>query len=227
MTEDHARRLRILLVDDHEVVRVGLRALLERQQDLVLVGEAGSAEEAVEMASALRPDVVVMDIRLAGRSGIDACEDITGALPETRVLMLTSYAEDDLLVQAIAAGAAGYVLKQVGSEKLIEAIRSVGRGGSPVDPSLTGHLLSRVRRSVERERREAFAGLTDQELRVLVLLTEGKSNKEIGRALALGEKTARNYVSNILSKLSLSSRAEAAAYAVRHRAGDFAQQTQN
>lgn len=215
------RPLKILLVDDHEIVRIGLRAVLERHADLEVVGEAVSAADAVVQTMSLRPDVVLMDIRLPGQSGIDACAKITRARPETRVSMLTSFADDELLGEAIAAGAAGYALKQMGSEDLVEVIRTVGGGAAQVDPSMTNQLFDRIRRSVERERREVFAGLGDQELRILALLTEGKSNREIGQMLALSEKTARNYVSSILSKLQVTSRAEAAAYAARHHVEDF------
>ncbi len=211
---------RILLVDDHEVVRIGLKTMLSRQQDLRVIGEAANAEDAVSLARQLEPDVVVMDVRLPGGSGIEACREIGRHCPSTRVIMLTSYAEDELIFEAIAAGAAGYVLKQVGSDNLIDTIRAVGRGESLLDPALTARVFARIRLSVERDRRDAFAGLNDQEIRILALLTRGKSNREMGQTLSLGEKTVRNYVSNILSKLKLASRAEAAAYAVKHRVED-------
>jgi two-component system response regulator DevR len=209
-----------MVVDDHEVVRLGLRGLLERQSGWQVVAEASTADEAVSRALEYRPDVVVMDIRLAGSSGIEACKRIMSQAPETRVIMLTSYAEDDLLFDAIAAGAAGYVLKQIGSDELVRAIETVGRGEALLDPSLTRRVLARVREADRREAFAAFADLTEQELRVLALIAEGKTNREIAESLYLGEGTVRNYVSNILGKLGVSNRAEAAAYAVEHNLKD-------
>ncbi len=213
--------MRILIVDDHEVVRLGLRALLSRQPTFTVVGEAGSAAEAVEKAVALRPDVVVMDIRLPGRSGIEACREVVARLPETQVIMLTSFAEDNLLFEAIRAGAAGYVLKQIGSDALVRAIEAVGRGESLLDPSLVRRVFDKLREVGRREEEAAFALLSEQELRVLALVAEGRTNRQIGEALFLSEKTVRNYVSSILAKLNLDSRAHAAAYAVAHRIKDY------
>ncbi len=213
--------LRILIVDDHEVVRLGLRALLDRHPDFTVVDEAGTAREALQKALLHRPDVVVMDIRLPGRSGIDACRDIVSQLPDTRVIMLTSYAEDELLFDAIEAGACGYVLKQIGSDDLIRAIEAVGRGEALLDPSVTRRVLERVREAARKDEAAAFAELTEQELRVLSLIAEGKTNREIARALYLGEGTVRNYVSSILSKLGVTNRAEAAAFAVRHNLKEY------
>lgn len=212
--------MKIMVVDDHEVVRLGLRGLLERQPGWHVVAEASTADESVSRAIEHRPDVVVMDIRLAGSSGIEACRRIISQVPETRVIMLTSYAEDDLLFDAIAAGAAGYVLKQIGSDELVRAIETVGRGEALLDPSLTRRVLARVREAARREAFAAFADLTEQELRVLALISEGKTNREIAESLYLGEGTVRNYVSNILGKLGVSNRAEAAAYAVEHNLKD-------
>lgn len=209
--------MRILLVDDHEVVRLGLRTLLERQPGFQVVGEAGTAEEAVAQALTLHPDVVVMDIRLPGRSGIDACREIVQRLPETKVIMLTSYAEDELLFDAIAAGAAGYVLKRIGSDDLVRAIETVGRGEALLSPEVTARVMARVREAARQSAQAAFAGLTEQELKVLGLVARGMTNREIARSLHLSEGTVRNYVSVILNKLGLSNRAEAAAYAVKHR----------
>ena len=216
-------RLRILLVDDHEVVRMGLRALLERYPHLQVVGEAGSAEEALAAAERLSPDVVVMDVRLPGRSGVEACRDIRARLPGARVIMLTSFEEDQAVFQAIAAGACGYVLKQIGSEALVRAIEAVGRGEALLDPAVTQRVLQRVRDTAFERQREAFAGLTDQELRVLAQVARGRSNKEIARVLGLREKTVRNYVSEILAKLGLASRVQAATYALQHRIEDLVQ----
>jgi two-component system response regulator DevR len=212
--------VRIMIVDDHEVVRLGLRGLLERQPGWQVVAEASTADEAVDRALELRPDVVVMDIRLAGSSGIEACRRIISEIPETKVIMLTSYAEDELLFDAIAAGAAGYVLKQIGSDELVRAIETVGRGEALLDPSLTRRVLARVREAARKEAFAAFTDLTEQELRVLALISEGKTNREIAESLYLGEGTVRNYVSNILGKLGVSNRAEAAAYAVEHNLKD-------
>ncbi|MGQ9467744.1 MAG: response regulator [Anaerolineae bacterium] len=213
--------LRILIVDDHEVVRLGLRALLDRHPDFTVVDEAGTAREALQKALLHRPDVIVMDIRLPGRSGIDACRDIVSQLPDTRVIMLTSYAEDELLFDAIEAGACGYVLKQIGSDDLIRAIEAVGRGEALLDPSVTRQVLDRVREAARKDEAAAFAELTEQELRILSLIAKGKTNREIARALYLGEGTVRNYVSSILSKLGVTNRAEAAAFAVRHNLEEY------
>jgi two-component system response regulator DevR len=214
-------KLRVVLVDDHEVVRLGLRSLLERQPDLMVVGEAETAQGAVCAVESLAPDVVVLDIRLPGRSGVEACAEIKRRRPETKIVVLTSYAEDEVLLDAIAAGAEGYVLKQVGSDDLVRALRRVGRGERLLDPRLTNQVFAKLRQMRQRERAAAFADLSEQELRVLALVTEGKTNREIGEALYLSEKTVRNYVSDILTKLGHTSRAQAAAYAARHRIEDY------
>ncbi len=214
-------QLRILLVDDHEVVRLGLRSLIERYDNLKVVAEAGSESEAVQKTLDLEPDVVLMDIRLAGGSGIDACAEIVRLAPQTKVIMLTSYAEDELLFAAIRAGASGYVLKQVGSQDLIRTIEAVSRGESTLDPSLTQRIFDEMRRSMQRNEKQAFDELTAQEMQVLALIMEGKTNKEIAAALYLSQGTVRNYVSNVLAKLDVSNRAEAAAYAIRHHLRDY------
>lgn len=210
--------MRIMVVDDHEVVRLGLNNLLARQPGWEVVGEAGTVADAIRLADELEPDVIVMDIRLSDGSGIDACREIVKNHPTIKVIMLTSFAEDDLLFNAISAGATGYVLKQVGNDDLLRAIETVAQGGALLDPSVTGQVLAKLRDST---RSEAFANLTDQELKVLALITQGKTNKEIAANLYLGEGTVRNYVSNILDKLGLSNRAEATAYAVRHNLDDY------
>ncbi len=210
------KHLRIIIVDDHEVVRLGLHALLERHPGFTVVDEAGNAKEAVQKALQHRPEVVVMDIRLPGGSGIDACREIVAQAPEVKVIMLTSFAEDDMLFEAIAAGAAGYVLKQIGGDDLVRAIEAVGRGEALLDPALTQRVFARVREAQRKDEQSAFSQLTDQEMRVLGLVAEGKTNREIAQQLFLGEGTVRNYVSSILSKLALTNRAEAAAYAVQH-----------
>jgi DNA-binding NarL/FixJ family response regulator len=211
---------RILLVDDHEVVRLGLRALLERHPQFEIVAEAATAREALEQVSQYAPDVVVMDIRLPGGSGIEACEEISEKYPNSKVIMLTSYAEDEMLFSAIRAGASGYVLKQIEGESLVRAIEAVGRGEALLDPAVTQRIFQEVRKAAKEEEASAFAALTQQEKHVLLLVSEGKTNREIAQALFLGEGTVRNYVSSILSKLGVSNRAEAAAYAVEHNLRD-------
>lgn len=207
---------RIVLVDDHEVVRLGLMTLINDQEDLQVVAEAGSAQDALRMVEQHQPKVVLMDIRLPGKGGIEATREITKAHPEVRVVMLTSFVDDELVVQAIRAGAAGYVLKQVGNEELLRAIRAAARGEALLDPSTTSRLLNRVR-DLERELEgSAFRELSPREMDVLVELARGKSNADIGKALNLSEKTVRNYISNMLQKLHMSNRVELATYAVEH-----------
>lgn len=214
---------RILLVDDHEVVRLGLKALLNHHPNFEVVGEAASAREALELVDTLQPNVVVMDIRLPGTSGIEACEEITQRFPETKVLMLTSYAEDEMLFSAIRAGASGYVLKQIGGDELVRALEAVGRGEALLDPAVTQRVFQEVRKAVKEEEASAFSHLSQQEKHVLLLVSEGKTNREIARSLFLGEGTVRNYVSSILSKLGVNNRAEAAAYAVEHNLREYIQ----
>jgi len=208
--------LRVLLVDDHEVVRNGIRALLQAEDDIVIGGEAGSVQEAIDEADRTRPDVVVMDVRLADGSGIEATREIRARRPATAVLMLTSFADDEALFASIMAGAAGYVLKQVKSGELVRAIRTVGRGESLLDPTVTTSVLDRLRKGKHMLKDEKLARLTPQEERILTLVADGKTNREIGEELHLAEKTVKNYVSSILSKLEVARRAEAAAYLVRH-----------
>jgi DNA-binding NarL/FixJ family response regulator len=212
-----------MLVDDHEVVRLGLRALIDRHPDMEVVAEASNATEAVTKATAHKPDIVVMDIRLPGTSGIEACRDICNTLTETKVIMLTSYAEDDMLFAAIRAGAAGYVLKQAGGQDVIRAIETVGRGDSLLDPAITERVFVEVRKAARQMESVAFSKLTEQERRVLALVADGRTNREIAQLLHLGEGTVRNYVSSILSKLGVSNRAEAAAYAIKHNLKDSLQ----
>jgi two-component system response regulator DevR len=210
------RDLRILLVDDHEIVRLGLKALLSRHPRFEIIGEAGSADEALAKARVHKPDVVVMDIRLAGKSGIEATRDIVGELPDTRVIILTSFADDDLLMDAVAAGATGYVLKQIGSDDLVRALEAVARGDALIDPAMMNKAFARLREAARKDRGEAFKMLTEQEVKIVALVARGRTNREIAAALFLSEKTVRNYVSSILGKLGLSHRAQAAAYAVEH-----------
>jgi len=214
-------KFRLVLVDDHEVVRLGLKTLLERHPQFEVVGEAGNAKDAVDLVNRIKPDVVLMDIRLPGASGIEACEEITRNNSSTKVIMLTSYAEDEMLFSAIRAGASGYVLKQIGGDDLIKAIESVGRGEALLDPAVTQRVIQEVRRVVKEEEASAFSNLSQQEKHVLLAVSEGRTNREIAKALFLGEGTVRNYVSSILSKLGVSNRAEAAAYAVEHNLKEY------
>jgi DNA-binding NarL/FixJ family response regulator len=213
--------LRIILVDDHEVVRIGLKTLLARYPEFEIIDEAGTGGEALAKTLQLKPDVVLMDIRLPDQSGIEVCRAIATKQPETKVVMLTSYAEDELLFDAIVAGASGYVLKQIGSGELVRALEAIGRGETLIDPTLTQKVFSRVREIARRAQAEAFSKLNDQETKILALVAEGKTNREIAAHVFLSEKTVRNYVSNILAKLNLSSRAQAAAYAVTHHIQDY------
>lgn len=207
---------RVLICDDHEVVREGLRTLLSRGQGLTVVGEAGTMQEAIETAAKAKPDVVIMDVRLPDGSGVEACRAIREARPETHVIMLTSYADDEALFASILAGASGYLLKQTRGQAVVDAIEAVAQGRSLLDPDVTGKVLERVRRGRDHED-PAIASLTDQERKVLEHLAEGKTNREIGTTLFLSEKTVKNYVSRILDKLGLSRRAQAAAYMAERR----------
>lgn len=216
MTEATAPPLRVLLVDDHEVVRSGVRALLQATDDIVVTAEASSVQEALDEAARTRPDVVVMDVRLADGSGIEATREIRSKHPATQVVMLTSFADDEALFASIMAGASGYVLKQVRGGELVRAIRTVGRGESLLDPAVTSSVLDRLRKGKHLMKDERLARLSPQEERILALVADGKTNREIGEQLSLAEKTVKNYVSSILSKLEVARRAEAAAYLARH-----------
>ncbi|MBK9714435.1 MAG: response regulator transcription factor [Kouleothrix sp.] len=213
--------LRLVLVDDHQVVRLGLRALLGSEPDITVVGEAGTVAEAIEVVGRLQPDIVLMDIRLPDQSGIAACQQVRQRWPAVQVLMLTSFADEDLVLDAISAGAAGYVLKQLDTDDLVRAVRAVGRGDAVLDPTVTRQLLARVRRAEHDAHGAAFQDLSERELAILALVAEGKTNAEIAAALILSEKTARNHVSAILEKLALTNRIEAATYAVRHHIERF------
>ncbi len=205
-----------MLVDDHEVVRAGLRALIQATEDVIVTAEAGTVKEAIEEADRSRPDVVIMDVRLADGSGIEATREIRTRHPRTKVIMLTSFADDEALFASIMAGASGYVLKQVKSGELLRAIRTVGKGDSLLDPAVTNAVLDRLRRGKHLIKDEKLARLSPQEERILALVADGKTNREIGEELRLAEKTVKNYVSSILSKLEVARRAEAAAYLARH-----------
>lgn len=208
--------LKLMLVDDHEVVRMGLRMLLEQAPDVTIVAEAGSADEAVHLCSIHQPDVVIMDIRMPpGGSGIDACRIIVERWPQTQVIMLTSFANDELIADAIKAGAVGYVLKQVGTGELVRALDAVRQGAALLDPGVTRRVLAMMRHQGDTKP-DPFKDLTERELDVLRLLAEGKSNADIAEALVLSDKTVRNHISVILDKLQVSNRVEAATYAVAH-----------
>jgi DNA-binding NarL/FixJ family response regulator len=208
--------LRVMLVDDHEVVRDGIRALLVGAEDIVVCAEAGSVREAVAEAERALPDVIVMDVRLSDGSGIEATRDIRAQRPATQVLMLTSFADDEALFASIMAGASGYVLKQIKGGELVRAIRAVGEGQSLLDPAVTKDVLDRLRKGKHLFKDEKLARLSPQEERILGLVAEGRTNKQIGEELRLAEKTVKNYVSSILAKLEVARRAEAAAYLARH-----------
>ncbi|MBN1964971.1 MAG: response regulator transcription factor [Anaerolineae bacterium] len=212
---------RIMIVDDHEVVRLGLKNLLSHHADFEVVAEARTAKEAIEKADLHPLDVILMDIRLPGASGIEACQAIKHKHPDIKVIMLTSYEEDEMLFSALRAGAETYLLKQIDGQSLIQAIEAVSRGEALLDPGVTKRVLDEVRRAKRQEEAKAFTDLTAQEMQVLNLVSEGKTNREIAQALFLGEGTVRNYVSNILSKLTVANRAEAAAYAVQHHLKDY------
>jgi two-component system, NarL family, response regulator DevR len=212
-----AATIRILIADDHEVVRIGLAALLDAQEGFSVVAQAASGDDAVRLAYRHRPDVVIMDIRMPNGSGIDACRAITAELEGTPVVMLTSHADSESLFDAIDAGASGYVLKRVGSSELVNAVRTVATGGSLLDPAVARRVLDRIRSAGRLEEAGAFTDLTEQERRVLAHIADGASNRDISVRMGLAEKTVRNYVSNVLAKLQLESRSQAAAYAIRNR----------
>ena len=211
------RPLRLLIVDDHEVVRQGLVALLDRRPNFQVVAEAGTVEESIAQARRHEPDIVVMDVRLPDGSGVEACREIRAELPATRVVMLTSFPDDEAVLSAIVAGAAGYLLKQIRARDLVSALEAVGRGESLLDPAVTERVLARVRQIANGEIHDELAGLTPQERKILLLVAEGKTNKAIAAEIFLSDKTVKNYVSSILAKLNLERRAQAAAFVARHR----------
>ena len=204
---------RVFLLDDHEIVRRGLRELLEGEEGFEVVGEAATATEALARIPATSPQVAVLDVRLPDGNGVEVCREIRSRHPEVRCLMLTSFADDEALFSAILAGAAGYVLKQVRGTDLVDAIRRVAAGQSLLDPTVTARVLERLR--VPQAPEDSLAALTDQERRILDLIAEGLTNRQIGERMFLAEKTVKNYVSNVLMKLGMSRRSEAAAYAAR------------
>jgi DNA-binding NarL/FixJ family response regulator len=214
------RKIRVLIVDDHALVRLGLMTLIDDQPNMQVVGEAGSAEEAVHQVDRFRPDVVLMDIRMPGGGGIEATRQISSRFPDSRVIILTSFSEDELVLRAIQAGAYGYVLKQADNEELLRAISAVSEGKALLDSATTSRLLSQLRELSRKMNEDAFRDLSERELTVLAEVSRGKTNAEIGEVLHLSEKTVRNHVSAILEKLSLSNRVELALYAVEHQIFD-------
>jgi len=211
--------LRLLVVDDHEVVREGLVALLSRRDEFQVVAEAGNVAEAMSAVRRFEPELVIMDVRLPDGSGIEACRDIRAEFPTIRVVMLTSYPDEEAVLSAILAGASGYLLKQIRGRDLVSALEAVGRGDSLLDPAVTERVLERVRRIANGEERDELGDLTAQERKILLLVADGKTNKEIASEVFLSDKTVKNYVSSILSKLSLQRRAQAAAFVAKHRLG--------
>ena len=209
-----ANQIRVLIVDDHEVVWEGLRALLRRRPELAVVGEADSVASAIEEAKRTEPDVVIMDVRLPDGSGVEACREIRAHRPETKVIMLTSYADDEAVFASIMAGATGYLLKQTRTKALVDAIERAMRGESLLDPAVTQRILERVRAGGAKKDDE-LSLLSEQERKILDLIAEGKTNKEIAQDVYLSDKTVKNYVSSILSKLNLHRRSEAAAFIAR------------
>jgi len=218
MGEGH---IRVMLVDDHEVVREGLRALLNRRPGMSVVGEAGTVAQAVEVASREKPDVVVMDVRLPDGSGVEACREIRAERPETKMIMLTSYADEEAVFASILAGASAYFLKQTRGQQLADAVEAVSRGESLLDPQVTMKVLEQMRNLASGGNIDATAQLNENEHKILALIAEGKMNKEIAAEIYLSDKTVKNYVSSILSKLNLRRRSEAAAYIARRSPAAF------
>ncbi|MFF4615526.1 response regulator transcription factor [Nonomuraea jabiensis] len=208
--------IRVFLLDDHEVVRRGVAALLDSEDDIEVVGEAGTAESAIARIPALKPDVAVLDVRLPDGSGVDVCREVRSRMPGLACLMLTSFADDDALFDAVMAGASGYVLKQIHGSDLVGAVRTVASGQSLLDPQTTAAMLQRLRDQAARK--DPLAALTEQERHILDLIGEGLTNRQIGERLFLAEKTVKNYVSNLLSKLNMQRRTQAAALSARLRA---------
>jgi DNA-binding NarL/FixJ family response regulator len=208
-----AGKIGVFLLDDHEIVRRGVRELLEAEPDIVIVGEAGTAASALARIPALRPDVAVLDVRLPDGNGVDVCRDIRSAMPEVACLMLTSFGDDEALFDAIMAGAAGYVLKQIRGTDLVGAVRSVAAGQSLLDPQAASMVMRRMRDTAARS--DPLSGLTGQERRILELIGEGLTNRQIGVRMFLAEKTVKNYVSALFAKLGMERRTQAAAYAAR------------
>lgn len=214
------KKILVLLVDDHHIVRMGLKTIINDQPEMEVVGEASNATEALREVERLHPDVVLMDIRLPGESGIEATNQISKRFPNSKVVMLTSFADDSMIFRAISAGAVGYVLKQVEDEELLRAITVAARGDAALDPSVTSKLIARVREAEHKSDEDAFRDLSERELDVLNLVAKGKTNPEIAESLNLSDRTVGNYVSTILQKLHLTNRIELATYAVEHHLSD-------
>lgn len=209
--------IRVFLLDDHEVVRYGVRVLLQDQHDIEVVGEGGTAAEARARVPALRPDVAVLDVRLPDGNGVEVCRELRNRVPGLACIMLTSFADEDAMLQAVLAGASGYLLKEVRGTSIVDAVRTVARGGSLLEPSATARLLERVR--VDAERRDPLSALTRQERQVLQLIGDGLTNRQIGQRLFLAEKTVKNYISSIFVKLGLQRRTQLAILATQLRLG--------
>ena len=209
-------KIPVVLVDDHALVRLGLKTLIDDQPDMQVIGEAGTAQEAFQAVDRLHPQVVLMDIRLPGEGGLDATRRIVDHFPETKVVMLTSFADEELIMSAIRAGAVGYLLKEVGNEEVLRGIRAAAQGNSVMDAATTSRLFARVRATEVKEEADAFRDLSDREMAVLYEVGLGKTNAEVAQSLNISEKTARNYVSTILEKLQLSNRVELATYSVKY-----------
>jgi DNA-binding NarL/FixJ family response regulator len=207
------KQIKVFLLDDHEIVRRGVRELLEAEPDLVVVGEAGTAASALARIPALRPDVAVLDVRLPDGDGVSVCREIRSRMPEVACLMLTSFGDDDALFDAIMAGAAGYVLKQIRGTDLVGAVRTIAAGESMLDPEAASRVMKRMRDQAVRS--DPLSGLTEQERRILELIGEGLTNRQIGERMFLAEKTVKNYVSALFAKLGMERRTQAAAYAAR------------
>lgn len=217
--EQPLRPLRLLIVDDHEVVRQGLVSLLDRRAGFEVVAQAGTVADSIILAARHEPDLVIMDVRLPDGSGIEACREIRAVRPETRIVMLTSYPDEEAVMSAIIAGASGYLLKQIRGRDLVSALEAVGRGESLLDPAVTEKVLERVRRMASGSATDDLAELTSQERKVLLLVAEGKTNKEIAADIFLSDKTVKNYVSSILAKLNLQRRTQAAAFVAKRNLG--------
>ena len=217
-TKTQAQTIRVLLVDDHEVIRVGLRTVLGQNQGVSIVGEAGTMADAIEQAQKLKPDIILMDVRLPDGNGVELCRDVRAAEPGIKCLMLTSYADDDALLAAVLAGASGFVLKQILGHNLVAAVRTVGRGGSLLDDRSTAALLAKLRNEKQTEK-DPLAELTHQEREVFALIGEGLTNRQIAGRMFLAEKTIKNYVSRILGKLDMQRRTQVAVMATRLRDG--------
>ncbi|WP_141576802.1 response regulator transcription factor [Actinomadura sp. WMMA1423] len=215
-TPEHAGTIRVFLMDDHEVVRRGVAALLSAEDDIEVIGEAGTAAEALARIPAVRPDVAVLDVRLPDGDGVSVCRELRSQLPELACLMLTSFDDDDALFEAVMAGASGYVLKQIHGSDLVGAVRTVATGQSLLDPRSTARMLERLR--TRQEKSDPLKGLTEQERHILELIGEGLTNRQIGERLFLAEKTVKNYISNIFAKLGMSRRTQAAALAAQLKA---------